>query len=60
MKVEIRNCNNIDYTQIRIEENKLNIKYALNGTGKSTIANSIYSRIVEPEKIALLKPFKHK
>lgn len=60
MEIEIKNCNNIDYTKIRIEENKLNIKYALNGTGKSTIANAIYDSICEPEKLEQLKPFKYK
>ena len=60
MEIEIKNCNNIDYTKIRIEENKLNIKYALNGTGKSTIANAIYDSICEPEKLVQLKPFKYK
>ena len=37
MKLEISNCNNIDAGTISIEKNKLNIKYAMNGTGKSTL-----------------------
>ena len=60
MEIEIKNCNNIDYAKIKIDENKLNVKYALNGTGKSTIANAIYDSIVEPEKLLQLKPFKYK
>lgn len=60
MEIEIKNCNNIDYAKNKIDENKLNVKYALNGTGKSTIANAIYDSIVEPEKLLQLKPFKYK
>ncbi|WP_224728252.1 AAA family ATPase [Cysteiniphilum sp. JM-1] len=41
MKVEISNCNNIDYAEIFISKYKLNIKFAPNGTGKSTIAKAI-------------------
>lgn len=41
MKVYIQNCNNIDSGIINIEENMLSIKYAINGTGKSTIGKAI-------------------
>lgn len=41
MNVEIKNCNNIDSAIIGLNENKLNIKFAPNGTGKSTIARAI-------------------
>ena len=41
MLLEIKNCNNIDKASIEIETGKLNIKYAINGTGKSTIAKAI-------------------
>ena len=41
MNIEIRNCNNIDSAAISIAEGKLNIKFAPNGTGKSTIARAI-------------------
>lgn len=34
MDVEISHCNNIDYARIILSENKLNIKFAPNGTGK--------------------------
>lgn len=37
----ITNCNNISNCSVQIEKNKLNIKYAINGTGKSTIAKAI-------------------
>lgn len=41
MKLILKNCNNIDFGTIEIHENSLNIKYAINGTGKSTIAKAI-------------------
>ena len=41
MKINIINCNNIDSGVIEITEQKLNIKYAINGTGKSTITRAI-------------------
>ena len=40
--VKISNCNNIKTGTIEIEKGKLNIKYGINGTGKTTIAKSIY------------------
>jgi hypothetical protein len=36
MDIQISNCNNIDNGTIRLIEGRLNIKYAINGTGKST------------------------
>ncbi|MBL8497471.1 MAG: AAA family ATPase [Nitrosomonas sp.] len=41
IQIEIKNCNNIDLTVISLEEKRLNIKFAPNGTGKSTIARAI-------------------
>lgn len=38
MNITIKDCNNITNGNITIEKNKLNIKYGINGTGKSTIA----------------------
>lgn len=43
MKITIENCNNIDNGTIEIEPGCLNIKYACNGTGKSTIAKAIHA-----------------
>lgn len=37
----IENCNNIKKCEVSLCEQKLNIKYAINGTGKSTIAKAI-------------------
>lgn len=45
--IQIRNCNNIKNGTIRIEPNKLNIKYGINGTGKTTIANAIKYSVKE-------------
>ena len=39
--ITIENCNNINSASIQITQNTLNIKYAINGTGKSTIARAI-------------------
>ena len=59
MNISIYNCNNIDEGIIEIESGKLNIKYAVNGTGKSTIAKGINSK-VSKEDLSYLTPFKHK
>ncbi|WP_097006511.1 AAA family ATPase [Lacrimispora amygdalina] len=39
--IEIKKCNNIEKARITIMEKELNIKYAFNGTGKSTMAKAI-------------------
>lgn len=63
MKVEIKYCNNVDSGIIVIKENTLNIKYAINGTGKSTIARAILSSVNDRntggKSVAELTPFKH-
>jgi ABC-type Mn2+/Zn2+ transport system ATPase subunit len=41
--VIIKNCNNIADGHISIIPNKLNVKYGINGTGKSTVAKAIMS-----------------
>jgi ABC-type Mn2+/Zn2+ transport system ATPase subunit len=38
---ELENCNNIREAKITIKKNELNIKYGINGTGKSTISKAI-------------------
>ncbi len=62
MIIEIKNCNNIDNCNIRIEENSLNIKYAINGIGKSTISKAISSsvndRLKGADTLNELTPFK--
>jgi ABC-type phosphate/phosphonate transport system ATPase subunit len=62
MIIEIENCNNVSKGKISIIQNKLNIKYAINGIGKSTIAKAILlssdDRTKETNTINQLKPFK--
>ncbi len=57
MQISISNCNNINSGSIKIEPNKLNIKYGINGTGKSTIANAIKLHIEKNGDLSSLKPF---
>lgn len=58
VEINIKNCNNIDEGLIQINENKLNIKYAMNGTGKSTIAMAIDLQLKGADAINELMPFK--
>jgi ABC-type Mn2+/Zn2+ transport system ATPase subunit len=41
IKIEVKNCNNLDLAVISLKNQKLNIKFAPNGTGKSTIARAV-------------------
>lgn len=41
IQIEVKNCNNLDSAIILLEQQKLNIKFAPNGTGKSTIAKAV-------------------
>ncbi len=63
MDVGIKNCNNIDEGAVSIVEGRLNIKYAINGTGKSTISKAILCSINDQKNnsstISELKPFKY-
>lgn len=55
--VVIENCRSIDRASISIEPGKLNVKFAPNGTGKSSIAKALVSAVsgsVSPD----LTPFK--
>ena len=60
MELTIKNCNNIDSGKIEITNNKLNIKFGINGTGKSTITRAIKYNIDTPELLKDLIPFKHR
>ena len=61
MNIVIKNCNNIKSAEIRLEEKKLNVKYAINGTGKSSIAKSILFYVNDKNKnentLKELKPY---
>lgn len=60
MNLDIKNCNNIDEGTVTIHPNTLNIKYGINGTGKTTLSKAIeYSIINEGANLKTLKPFKH-
>lgn len=58
MVIQVKNCNSIHTGEIEIIENALNIKYAINGTGKSTMAKAISAGIKGDEKaLQSLKPY---
>lgn len=60
MEIEIRNCNNVDSARISLAEGMLNIKYAPNGSGKSTIAKAILLQVTDAhERLKELTPFKY-
>lgn len=60
MNIDIKNCNNIDYGKFEVVEGRLNIKYAINGTGKSTIAKAFEAFINnDSNKVKSLLPFKY-
>jgi len=60
MTINIKNCNNIDSADVELVPYRLNIKYALNGTGKSTIARAIAAFVNNDEdEKRLLLPFKY-
>ncbi|WP_245792846.1 AAA family ATPase [Boudabousia marimammalium] len=59
MEIKINNCNSVDEGIVVIEENRLNIKYAVNGTGKTTISKALQAFLSgnDEEKKKLI-PFK--
>lgn len=59
MNITINNCNCIDVANITLEEGKLNIKYAMNGTGKSTISKAIALSAKGEKSLLELTPFKY-
>ncbi len=56
IRVEVKNCNNINSANIELLKNHLNIRYAMNGAGKSTIAAAI-EHSVKNESLASLQEF---
>jgi ABC-type Mn2+/Zn2+ transport system ATPase subunit len=58
MELTIINCNNIDFGKIQITQSKLNIKFGINGTGKSTVTKAIKYAVESPDKLKELTPFK--
>lgn len=60
MEISIRNCNNIDEGSFSIKIGCLNIKYGINGTGKTTITKALEAFINNNgDGIDSLKPFKY-
>lgn len=64
LNIQIKRCNSIENGQIRLVENSLNIKYAINGTGKSTISKAVQFAINDKNAttndLLQLKPFKYR
>lgn len=64
LNIQIQRCNSIENGQINLIENSLNIKYAINGTGKSTISKAIQYAINDikdsTNNLLQLKPFKYR
>lgn len=59
MIIEVRHCNNIDFANISLLEGKLNIKYAPNGSGKSSIAKALLFGAEDGQaRLSELLPFK--
>lgn len=64
MDIELKKCNSIENGQISLVEKSLNIKYGINGTGKSTISKAIEYSIIDKNnssnELLKLKPFKYR
>lgn len=58
MDIRISNCNNIENGSIYLLEGSLNIKYAINGTGKSTLAKAIELSKTQ-DQLKSLMPYKY-
>ncbi|WP_069660251.1 AAA family ATPase [Arcticibacter eurypsychrophilus] len=58
MEFVIKNCNNIDEGKIILTKNILNIRYGINGTGKSTISKAIKFGSEDQSQLVQLTPFK--
>lgn len=58
LDIILENCNNITQGRAIIVEGALNIKYAINGTGKSTISKAITAVVNQDDKaLDLLVPY---
>ncbi len=58
MELKINYCNSIDEASIIINDGVLNIKYGVNGVGKSTIAKAIELSVLDDSRLNELTPFK--
>ena len=60
MKIILKTCNSIDETKIELHSDTLNIKYGMNGIGKSTIVRAIeLATNNEDSDLSDLMPFKY-
>lgn len=58
LDIVLENCNNIMQGRVNIVEGALNIKYAINGTGKSTISKAITAVVNQDNRaLDLLVPY---
>lgn len=65
MQIQLSKCNNIETGSVEIKEQTLNLKYAINGSGKTTIARAVLASInervgIEKNALAALTPFKYR
>lgn len=62
MEIIIDHCNNIDNGTVKISNGILNIKYAINGTGKTTLARALSISVADrnsgSSELATLTPYK--
>jgi ABC-type Mn2+/Zn2+ transport system ATPase subunit len=62
--IVLKKCNSIENGQIKIIDKSLNIKYGINGTGKSTISKAIEYYVIDKNnssnELSKLKPFKYR
>ena len=60
MEVNVLNCNNIKTANVSIIEGRLNIKYAINGTGKSTLSKAIVAASTgDSNALSSLTPYQY-
>ncbi len=59
MEITLNNCNSIIEANLSIEIDHLNIKYGINGTGKSTISRAIELNSIDQSNLKELTPFKY-
>ncbi|MEV9615377.1 hypothetical protein [Aliarcobacter butzleri] len=64
LNIQLKNCNSVENGNIKIIKNSLNIKYAINGTGKSTSSKAIEYAVNDKNNatsdLLQLKPFKYR
>lgn len=61
MEILLKNCNNIINGNINIIEGRLNIKYGINGTGKTTISKAITAAVENDNELKKsLIPFRYR